>query len=213
MNDPALRVIETMRWDGMHLRQRDRHLARARQTCAALGFRYDPDAISCALEAVGGPDPLRVRLTVDRHGGPEVTTGPLLPTPELWRVCLSPHRLEASDPWLAHKTTRRAIYDRIRTALPTGIDEALFLNGAGEVCEGTITNIFFDTGNGLCTPPLRCGLLPGVLRAEMIASGKCREAVLRHAEIWRAQIWAGNALRGLIPVRMMLETLPSLQHK
>ena len=63
--------------------------------------------------------------------------------------------------------------------LPAGVDEAVLLNERGEVCDGTITSVFVDRGGGLVTPPLGCGLLPGVLRGEMLARGACREAVLR----------------------------------
>ncbi len=154
-----------------------------------------------------------MRLTIDRQGRADVTTAPLLPSPEKWNVAFSPHRLDPGDPWLAHKTTRRALYDRTRTTLPAGVDEALFVNSEGEVCEGTITNVFFDLGDGLCTPPLWCGLLPGVLRSAMLDDGKCREAELRQTEIRHARLWVGNSLRGLVPVRMMLETLPCLPHK
>jgi 4-amino-4-deoxychorismate lyase len=73
----------------------------------------------------------------------------------------------------------------------------IFLNERGEVCEGTITNLFFDRGRGLRTPPLACGLLPGVLRSEL----GCPEEVLPAAELPRVRLWLGNALRGLIPAR------------
>ncbi|MGB8622576.1 MAG: aminotransferase class IV, partial [Paracoccaceae bacterium] len=101
--------------------------------------------------------------------------------------------------WLGVKTTRRALYDAARAALPDGLDELLYLNQRGEVCEGTITNIFFETGQGLLTPPLSCGLLPGVLRAELLAQGRAREAVLRPADLGTARaVFVGNSLRGLI---------------
>ena len=75
----------------------------------------------------------------------------------------------------------------------------MFLNERGEVCDGTITTLFFDRGAGLCTPPLSSGLLPGVLRAEMLAGGRCREAVLMGVELPRVRLWMGNSLRGLAP--------------
>src|SRR3546814_9833273 len=46
-------------------------------------------------------------------------------------------------------------------------DEVLLLNERGEVCEGTITNLFVEAETGqFLTPALSSGLLPGVLRAE-----------------------------------------------
>ena len=79
----------------------------------------------------------------------------------------------------------------------------ILLNRRGEVCEGTITNVFADIGDGvLLTPPLRCGLLPGVLRSELRESGTAREAVLSEDDLRRAKaIFVGNSLRGLIGAR------------
>ncbi len=115
-----------------------------------------------------------------------------------WRIGLAAARLDADDPWLGVKTTRRAAYDAARATLAAGLDEAIFLNGRGEVCDGTITSVFFDAGAGMCTPPLASGLLPGVLREEMIAGG-VREAVLSGGDLGRVKLWVGNSLRGLIP--------------
>ena len=48
-------------------------------------------------------------------------------------------------------------------------DEAILLNQRGEVCEGTITNIFIDIGEPvLVTPALASGLLPGVLGGSLL---------------------------------------------
>ena len=110
-------------------------------------------------------------------------------------------RLASGDPWLRVKTTERRVYDAARDALPAGIDEVLFLNERGEVCDGTITSVFVARGGALVTPPLRCGLLPGVLREEMLAEGLCREAVLRREDLAEG-LMVGNALRGLIPARL-----------
>ena len=70
------------------------------------------------------------------------------------------------------------------------------VNERGEVCDGTITTVFARSGGGLVTPPLGCGLLPGVLRGEMLARGECREAVLRAADLA-----GGRALRRQLAAR------------
>jgi 4-amino-4-deoxychorismate lyase len=63
---------------------------------------------------------------------------------------------------------------------------------------------FADMGDGvLLTPPLRCGLLPGVLRGELLESGKAKEAMLTEEDLRRANaIFVGNSLRGLIRARL-----------
>jgi 4-amino-4-deoxychorismate lyase len=152
---------------------------------------------------VGGDAALRVRLTLARDGKPEVTTQPFTPlAPDVvWALRIAETRLDANDPLLRHKTTRRAVYDAARAEFSREeADEVILLNQHGEVCEGTITNVFVDTGDGvLLTPSLRCGLLPGVLRGELLESGKAKEAVLTEDDLRRANaIFVGNSLRGLI---------------
>ena len=194
---PGLRLIETMLWDGGAYPRLPLHLARLARSAATFGFPCDLPALQALLPRPQGA--ARIRLTLG-EGGAEVTQAPLPPTAPLWHLALAKVHLDSTDPWLAHKTTRRALYDSTRAALPQGVDEVIFANENNEICEGTITNIFFDRGQGLRTPPLRCGLLPGVLRAELA----CPEEVLTLSDLPQTRLWVGNALRGLIPARLIL---------
>lgn len=194
----GLSLIETLAWDGRVLVRGDRHLARLARSAAWLGWGCDPGAALAALQ-VGRTVPARLRLTLDSAGRIMVSEGPMPPPAPLWRLGLAQPRLNAGDPWLTVKSTRRPAYDAARAALPAGLDEVLFLNDAGLVCDGTITSVFFDGGQGLRTPPLACGLLPGVLRAELLETGQAREAVLRAQDLPDVRLWVGNSLRGLIP--------------
>jgi 4-amino-4-deoxychorismate lyase len=188
----GLKLIETLLWDGVTFPRLPLHLSRLTSSAARLG--WPAPAPGPALSGLPAT-PLRVRLTLDAAGQIAVTTAPLPPARPLWRVALHPQRLASSDPWLTVKSTQRALYDTARAALPEGVDEWLFANERDELCEGTITNIFFDRGRGLRTPPLASGLLPGVLRAELALP----EEVLALSELPRTRLWVGNALRGLIP--------------
>lgn len=191
--EPGLRLIETVLWDGTRAPRWALHLARLRRSAGLLGW-------DCPEVAPLGPDhPARLRLTLDRGGQLGWETAPLPPTKPEWRLGLATERLRSDDLWLTIKSTRRGFYDRARAALPSGLDEVLFLNERGEVCDGTITTVFFDRGQGLRTPPLACGLLPGVLRAEL----GCPEELLVPADLPSVQLWVGNALRGLIPARFI----------
>lgn len=191
-NDPALRLIETLRSDADDARL-SRHLARMARGAAALGWGFDVAAARLALRAERAA-PVRLRLTLDQ-GGRIAVEAAALPLPAaLWRVRVAERRLNSGDPWLTVKSTRRAAYDAERAALPPGVDEAIFLNERGEVCDGTITTVFFDRGQGLRTPPLSCGLLPGVLREELSVP----EEVLLGRDLPQVRLWVGNSLRGLI---------------
>jgi 4-amino-4-deoxychorismate lyase len=199
----GLRLIETLRREPeAGFLRLPLHLARLGAGAAALGIAFDRSAVERALGAVRGSGPLRVRLTLGLDGGIAVETAPLPAAKPAWVVRLAEARVASSDSWLRLKTTERRLYDAARATLPEGIDELVFLNERGEICEGTITNVFLDLGEGLLTPPVACGLLPGVLRAELLASGACREAVLLPADLERGRLLVGNALRGLIPARL-----------
>lgn len=198
--DGDVTLIETLRYvPGRGCPRAGAHLARLSRSAALLGWDAPDGTAATALAGLEFPDEMRVRLTLDRAGRVTVTVTAPPADIALWRLGPSPVRLRSDDPWLRMKSNRRADYDAARAGLGPGLHEAILFNERDEVCDGTITTLFFDLGEGLCTPPLRCGLLPGVLRAEMLDRGACREAVLRGDQIGHVRLWVGNSLRGLWP--------------
>ncbi|PWE33343.1 4-amino-4-deoxychorismate lyase [Maritimibacter sp. 55A14] len=196
-----LKVVETLRYaPGQGAVRAALHLARLERTCARLGIRLDLAAARALLDNLAGPVPMRLRLTVGADGAPELEQAALQLTYAPWRIGLAAERLHSADPWLGVKTTRRALYDRVRAALPDDLQEMVFLNERGEVCEGTITNVFVERDGTLLTPLLDCGVLPGVLRRSLLENGRAREAVLWPRDLLAAPgaIHVGNSLRGLI---------------
>lgn len=198
-------LIETLRWEPCEgFIRLERHLARLEASARALGFTHNGQAVREVLAgSVSGEKLLRVRLTLARDGTIAVTNAPFEPltADAVWTLRIADARLNSADLLLRHKTTRRAIYDAARAEFARGeANEVLLLNERGEVCEGTISNVFLDIGEPiLVTPALGCGLLPGVLRGEMIEQGKVKEAVLTKADLRRAKaLYVGNSLRGLI---------------
>ncbi len=199
----GLTVFETMRAEHGRIALWPLHRDRLRRDCAAVGFPLDQAAVEDALTGLPQGQVLRVRLTVDAAGAVGVTHQPLPPNPDFWRVAMSPLRLDSGNPWLRIKTSHRPVYDRARAALPEGADEAILLNERGEVCEGTITSLFLRRGDRFLTPPLACGLLPGVLRRSLIEAGEVQEARLSPGDLDKGDLFMGNALRGLIPARLV----------
>jgi para-aminobenzoate synthetase/4-amino-4-deoxychorismate lyase len=202
--DPAAPVtlIETMLWErqtGFVLL--DRHLDRMADSARYFGLTLDRAAILVLLASQSfSADRMRVRLTLDASG-PAVTAVELPPNPAVFRFVIAAERLDSQSLWLAHKTTNRAFYDepRQRAHVAYGVDEVVFLNERDELAEGSITNLFVERGGVLLTPPLSAGLLPGTLRAELIATGRAVERPLTLADLESAEaIWLGNSVRGLI---------------
>jgi para-aminobenzoate synthetase/4-amino-4-deoxychorismate lyase len=202
--DPArpVTLIETLLWErGIGFALLERHLERLAASAGYFGLTFDRAAIVALLDGQSFPaDRMRVRLTLDASG-PAVTAVELPPNPDVFRFAIAPERLNSQSLWLMHKTTNRAFYDepRVSAHAAHGVDEVVFLNEHLELTEGSITNLFIERGGILLTPPLSSGLLPGTLRAELIASGKAVEQVLRLDDLETAEaIWLGNSVRGLM---------------
>ncbi len=202
-------LIETMRWqpsDGF-LRF-ERHLARLYASAHALCFEYDPERIGKTLrDSITDPaKALRVRLALEPNGDVTVSAQPYeaLPPRKIWKLRVARTRLASTETLLRHKTSRRETYMRARAEYQLHqADEVILLNQRGEVCEGTITNVFLDDDGVLLTPPLDCGLLPGVLRAELLGEGRAREAVLYPGDLQDGRpLFVGNSLRGLITAQI-----------
>ena len=190
-------LIETLRHEDGFIRLAQ-HLARMRASAQALAFSFDEDAARAALDVAvqGRVGASRVRLTLDESGQHLATAHDLPPNPPYWTCRLSPERTQSSDLLLRHKTSWRELYDREHP----DCDEMLFCNERGELTEGARSNIFVRRDGILLTPPLTAGLLPGILRAELIASGKAREETLTPDDL-EGEVWLGNSLRGLIPAK------------
>lgn len=197
-----LGLIETMLWRDGEFLLLDRHLARLEASAAYFGLYFDRAAVVAALNGAVADrgDPLRVRLVLTQQSEIEAAADPL-PAPARLRFIIAEDRMDSADPLLLHKTTRRAIYDRPREEAMKlyGANEVVFRNERGELTEGSFTNLFVERGGLLLTPPLSSGLLPGTLRAELLACGKAREAVLRANDLASADaIYLGNSVRGLV---------------
>ena len=132
-----------------------------------------------------------------------------LPTKDtVWRFVISDLRLDEKDLFFYHKTTRRQFYDREmeRQKDLTGCDEVVFFNMRGELTEGTRTTLFVERDGRLFTPALRCGLLPGTLREELLdlPRASASEAVLTEADLRDAdRIYLGNSVRGLVQAKLL----------
>ena len=198
----SLELIETLKFDSDFIRL-DRHLARMAVSARRFAFVFDAAKARRALEqAVKGQNgPLRLRLTLDESGLHQATAAVLPANPPHWTYAVSPERMDSSDELLRHKTSWREIYDGEAARLKT--DEVIFRNERGELTEGARSNIFIKRDDVLLTPPLSSGLLPGILRAELLESGAARGAILTEADLMdaRGEVYFGNSLRGLIPAQ------------
>lgn len=192
-------LIETFGYHpGQGIARASLHVQRLQASARALGFEVDRPEILRVMGKIVSDGALRCRLTLGRAGDLDLTTAPMPAKRDVMRFVIATEPLSSGDLLLRHKTSRRDLHDRARTALPAGVDEAVFLNERGEICEGTITNISITTPDGdRLTPPLSSGCLPGVYRQSRLNKGLLNEAVLTLADLKEARsINLVNSLRG-----------------
>ncbi|HTZ28449.1 MAG TPA: aminotransferase class IV [Streptosporangiaceae bacterium] len=163
-----------------------RHLARLGRSAAGLGLPApDLDAIRAgAMAAIDASDKLelaRMRITVtggiaplgSERGGSPVTAIVALgaaKAPAPWvDVVTVPWPRNEHGALSGLKTTSYGENVRaLAYANEHGGSEAIFPNTAGELCEGTGSNVFIVSEGRLITPPLSGGCLAGVTRALVI---------------------------------------------
>lgn len=207
VEQPEFALVETLKWrDGYSLLEM--HLDRLADSAAYFGFGCARDAVRAVLlraaESFRGA--VRVRLLLDRAGKVRVESEPLQTAAEdELRVCVSPERMDAQDRFLYHKTTHRPVYAReFARAQAEGCADVVFLNRAGEVTEGAISNVFVEKDGQWFTPPVACGLLAGVYRRHLLETRpEIEEKVLRVEDLRDADaVYLANALRGLRKVEV-----------
>ena len=202
--DSSFDLIETMAFDPRTgLLRIELHLQRLKDSAQALGFACDRHQLRNDLHAatfhLAGPSRVRLMLSRSGHSAIEIRPAPLHPAAG-WTVAITPLPVGPADVRLAHKTSDRDFYDAARRA-HAPCDEVLFTDGEGFLTEGSYTNIFLPRDGRYLTPPLRRGLLPGVLRAELVAQGQAVESDLRTGDLADGFL-CGNSLRGLVSARL-----------
>ena len=202
-------VLETLALvDGVYRHQAE-HLARMAEAAQHFGYPWQPAAVHACLQSLAaqhGRGPWRVRLLLDRFGQPRAEAFALQPTATPVRLQLAPRPLaEAHGEWVRFKTTRRAHYAAFAPKPGSGIFDTVLFNAEGEITESTFGNLAMQMDDGRwLTPPLACGLLPGVGRAVALREGRVQEGVVRVQDLHRVRRWAFiNSLRGWLDAELV----------
>jgi para-aminobenzoate synthetase/4-amino-4-deoxychorismate lyase len=197
-------LLETMRLEDGQVPRLERHLARMRGSAGRFSFQWREPAVRGAVASALQVHPngcWRLRLLVDRDGVPQVEcTAHTREQKGPWRVAFARDPIDEHDLFLRNKTTRREVYERARRAQPD-VDDVILWNSRGEVTESTIANLVVEIERRRYTPPVACGLLPGIFREELLEAGTIAERVLTRDHVATAsRVWLINSLREWIDV-------------
>jgi branched-chain amino acid aminotransferase len=169
-----------------------RHLERLARSAVALGLAPpSADVLRAALSEVmegNGLADARLRITVtggpsplgsDRGAGPTtaiVAAGALTVWPPTTAVVLAPWPRNERSALAGVKSTSYAEnVVALAWARERDAGEALLANTAGDLCEGTGSNVFVVLDGRLVTPPLTSGCLAGVVRSLLVECGLAGE--------------------------------------
>lgn len=213
-------LIETMLWD-KEFHFLCLHLKRLESSASYFTFAFDRSAVLSRLHDLSNSftagKRYRVRLLLTSSGHITVDSSDFLAAPDTGYVKLSPEHTSSTDVFLRHKTTRREIYDRQHAeARADGFDDVIFRNEKGEVTEGAVSNIFIRQSGRLFTPPLTCGVLPGVFRHHLLETcATAEERTITMPDLKAADaVFLCNSVRGLRAVKSLcLDVLSSARPK
>jgi para-aminobenzoate synthetase/4-amino-4-deoxychorismate lyase len=201
------RLLETLAFlPGEGLRNLDRHLARMADSADWAGFRFDhPEVRDAVRGAVAHrAEPARVRILLSRGGDVEVELQPMPPVDARpVRLALDDDPVDATNPWLQHKSTRRDVYVTRALRHPAA-DDVVLVNQYGQLTETTTANLAVRLDGRWWTPPTTVGCLPGVERARLLEAGRLHERVLTAEDLHAAdELAVLNSLRGRRPARLV----------
>mgnify|MGYP003970114517 FL=1 len=195
-------VFETLQVAGGTPFALTRHLARLRFSSDGLGLLPpDDDQVRQAVASVLDADPQAglVRITWSSGAGPLGSSrgdgpGTLIVATQkanVWeastRVHLCPWTRNEHGALVGLKTTSYAENVlALDAAHQRQCSEALFLNTAGLLCEGTGTNLFVVVDGQLVTPPLSSGCLAGITRALVLEVTDAQEGDLHPDDLAQA---------------------------
>ncbi|MDP9606589.1 UNVERIFIED_ORG: para-aminobenzoate synthetase/4-amino-4-deoxychorismate lyase [Variovorax paradoxus] len=197
---PSFDLLETLALADGELRDAPEHLARMAAAAAHFGRPWNEETVARCLDGLKARHAAgmwRVRLLLDAQGTPRAEAFAMEAPPARVRLQLAERPFdEAHGDFTRFKTTRRAHYEAFAPTAP-GVFDTLLWNRDREITECTRGNIALLLDGRWVTPPLHCGLLNGIGRANRVRSGQLAEAVVRVDDLPRVRALAFvNSLRG-----------------
>lgn len=203
-----IKLVETMLAKGGEIEYMEEHMQRMKKSAECFGFKFDEQNVKCKVQNVGRNcySAAILRFLLNKDGTFETQ---ILPACEIRssRVVISETTVDSNEIMLYYKTTHRPWYQQSMEKIKSGeIFDEIFFNEKGELTEGSRSNIVVQFGDELFTPPIKCGLLNGVLRQKLLDEGKIKEKILKRNDLEKAdKIFCINSVRDMVEVQVSVE--------
>ena len=183
LNQPDFSLLETILWQPDHgYFVLDYHLQRLQASAIYFDFNLDINSLKTQLDKLTKTflnQAYKVRLLLDSCGEITYQTMPLssVNNQEFVKLGMCSTPVDSNNLFLYHKTTNRQVYETAKAAFPD-CDDVLLWNERGEITETCIGNSVVELNREFLTPPVKCGLLAGTFRADLLEKGKIREEII-----------------------------------
>ena len=194
--NPQFDLVTTGKIEQGRLTFQDQHLKRLRESARYFAYPFDEEKLKVELnQTLAELDPstdYRLRISIAKSGKATCQLEKLQALPEAFcRAILVPQNANLQQPFTYFKTS-------YRPHLSLGQQEQIYYNAQGQLLESSIGNLVLQLDGHLYTPPVELGLLNGIYRQHLLATGQVTEKILSLDDLKSAErIYACNTLRGL----------------
>ncbi|MBN1898280.1 MAG: aminodeoxychorismate synthase component I [Spirochaetes bacterium] len=202
----SFELIETLLFD-KHYKYLDLHFKRLKQSAGYFDLKYSPSSLLKELNRIRPVlknGKYKIRILLYRSGNFNIQYSRIKDAFHDHRITISSKRTDPADIYLYHKTTNRELYDsENRKAKKSGYFDAIFFNDREELTEGAICNVYMKKDGVYYTPPVKCGLLNGIIRQVMLKKHAIRERIITRQEFEKSDsIYISNSIIGFKKARL-----------
>ena len=195
LND-EFQIVETVRVENGKILFENEHFTRMQEAATHFGFEFSSPKYENLQDGM-------LRILLDKDGKIHTELKEIKPS-KTFKIIFSPIVQNSKNEFLYYKTTYRPWYfDSFQKIKNGEVFDEIYFNELGELTEGARSNIVLQIGGKLYTPSVCCGLLNGIYRQKLLASGECEEKILYKSDIERAEkIFCVNSVRGMVEVEL-----------
>ncbi|AOH55097.1 aminodeoxychorismate synthase, component I [Peribacillus muralis] len=204
---PAYKLLESIKLEDGVYHLLEEHIERMKNSAVYFGFQFLDSKFRNEVQkhAESNKGELqKVRILLNEKGDFEVSSQPIKPFDSIVpvSVILAEGPISSGNPFLFHKTTNRAVYEKFQANHPDYFDVLLW-NEEGFITEFTNGNVVMKIGGNLFTPPNEAGLLAGTFRQDLITRNIIKERAISKDDLTMVEeIWFINSVRGMLKVHL-----------
>ncbi|RIU88821.1 aminodeoxychorismate synthase component I [Oceanobacillus picturae] len=185
----------------------ENHLKRLKKSADYFNFQVDLVEIRKELtnlqQQLTEETKWKIRLLVNKDGSIQLESQPLKESTLPVKIELAAVPVDKDNLFLYHKTTNRSVYQALFQYAGETANDLLLWNQANEITECTTGNIVVEMDGKFYTPPVKCGLLPGTYREDLLNRGIIHERVIYKHEMQQCSgFWMINSVRGWVPIEI-----------